>query len=103
MVYVSDHGESLGESGLYLHGIPYAIAPKTQTQVPMVMWFSPEFTAARGLDTACLREVATRPASHDNLFHSVLRLMQVQASVYAPRLDLFATCNGARTDGFNAG
>src|SRR3546814_3254838 len=43
LVYVSDHGESLGEDSLYLHGVPRAIAPSQQTQVPMVMWFSPGF------------------------------------------------------------
>jgi lipid A ethanolaminephosphotransferase len=41
MLYVSDHGESLGENNLFLHGLPYAIAPDVQKQVPMVMWFSP--------------------------------------------------------------
>ena len=41
MIYVSDHGESLGENGLYLHGLPYSIAPDTQTHVPMIAWLSP--------------------------------------------------------------
>ncbi len=41
LIYVSDHGESLGENGLYLHGVPYAIAPQTQTHVPMIAWLSP--------------------------------------------------------------
>ncbi|MGM3262747.1 sulfatase-like hydrolase/transferase, partial [Klebsiella pneumoniae] len=58
MIYVSDHGESLGERGMYLHGTPYFIAPREQTQVPMVMWFSPEFSRNAGLDLACLRENA---------------------------------------------
>ncbi|MGO1069993.1 phosphoethanolamine transferase [Lysobacter sp. CA199] len=92
MIYLSDHGESLGENGLYLHGVPYAIAPKTQTRVPMTMWFSPGFSSARGLDTRCLRNEAARPASQDNLFHSVLGLMQVETGVYQKRLDLFAPC-----------
>ncbi|KRB11552.1 phosphoethanolamine--lipid A transferase [Lysobacter sp. Root690] len=94
MIYLSDHGESLGENGLYLHGVPYAIAPKTQTRVPMLMWFSPGFSAARGLDLRCLRDEAARPASQDNLFHSVLGLMQVETGVYQKRLDLFAPCDG---------
>ncbi|WP_430997551.1 sulfatase-like hydrolase/transferase, partial [Klebsiella pneumoniae] len=54
LIYVSDHGESLGERGMYLHGSPYFIAPREQTQVPMVMWFSPEFSRNAGLDLACL-------------------------------------------------
>ncbi|MBB1060016.1 phosphoethanolamine transferase [Marilutibacter spongiae] len=92
LVYVSDHGESLGEDGVYLHGLPYSIAPRTQVRVPMVMWFSPGMQASRGLDLQCLREVAGRPASHDNLFSSVLGLMQVQTPEYRPDLDLFRPC-----------
>ena len=95
LIYLSDHGESLGEGGLYLHGMPYAIAPETQTKVPMVMWLAPGLTAARGIDSACLRAVAKRPTSHDHLFHSVLGLMQVRTAVYEPKLDLFAGCVGA--------
>lgn len=92
MIYVSDHGESLGENGLYLHGVPYAIAPPTQTKVPMVMWLSPEMVSARGIDLACLRHEAKAPASHDQLFHSVLGLLQVQTAEYSLQLDLFAGC-----------
>lgn len=95
MIYVSDHGESLGEKGLFLHGVPYAIAPDEQTQVPMVMWFSPGFTASAELDTRCLREEARRPASHDNLFPSVLGLMDVKTQVYDADRDLFARCRRA--------
>lgn len=93
LVYVSDHGESLGENGLYLHGVPYAIAPDTQTRVPMVMWLSSGFAASRGVDMECLRREATAPASHDNLFHSVLGLMQVGTPEYEPKLDLFRGCS----------
>ncbi|RYY89462.1 MAG: phosphoethanolamine--lipid A transferase, partial [Comamonadaceae bacterium] len=78
MLYVSDHGESLGESGLYLHGVPYAIAPQVQTHVPMVAWASAGFVRSTGLDLACLRQRAALPVSHDNLFHSVLGAMDVQ-------------------------
>lgn len=37
MLYVSDHGESLGENNIYLHGLPYAIAPDFQKKVPMIL------------------------------------------------------------------
>ncbi|MFT4249512.1 MAG: phosphoethanolamine--lipid A transferase [Pseudomonas sp.] len=94
MIYLSDHGESLGEKGLYLHGVPYAIAPAEQTHVPMVMWFSPEFAQDRGLDLQCLRRRATQRADQDNLFPSVLGLMQVKTSVYDRSRDLFAACTG---------
>lgn len=94
MIYVSDHGESLGENGLYLHGVPYAIAPEEQIRVPMVMWFSPSFARDNHLDLACLRQRATQPASHDHLFSSLLGLMRVGTSVYDPAWDLFAGCRG---------
>lgn len=92
MIYLSDHGESLGEKGLYLHGVPYAIAPQEQTHVPMVMWFSPQFARDRGLDMQCLRQRAAGRADHDNLFPSVLGLMQVRTSLYDSSRDLFAGC-----------
>ncbi|GAB2817017.1 phosphoethanolamine transferase EptA [Comamonas piscis] len=93
MVYVSDHGESLGEKGLYLHGTPYLIAPKEQTQVPMFMWFSPGFAQSARLDVACLRQHANSQAySHDHFYHSMLGLFNVETSVYAAELDLFSPC-----------
>ena len=92
LLYVSDHGESLGENGLFLHGVPYAIAPKEQTKVPMVMWLSSRFAGSRGLDLACLRGETRKPASHDNLFSTVLGLMQVETPERDPALDLAGRC-----------
>ena len=92
MVYVSDHGESLGENHLFLHGVPYAIAPDVQLKVPMVAWLSPALRRAEGFDRRCLRRVAAQPASHDNLFSSVLGLMRVQTTAYDRGEDLFAAC-----------
>lgn len=94
LIYVSDHGESLGENGLYLHGMPYSIAPETQTKVPMVMWLSPGLAAEQHIDIACMKRNASAPASHDNLFHSVLGLMQVRTGEYDGDLDLFRGCTG---------
>lgn len=92
MIYVSDHGESLGEKGLYLHGVPYAIAPQEQLHVPMAMWLSPGLVANSRLDMQCLTARSAQPASHDNLFPSVLGLMGVQTNEYKPAGDLFAAC-----------
>lgn len=92
MVYVSDHGESLGEDGVYLHGLPYFAAPETQTRVPMIAWFSDDYARLTGLDTGCLRARSGDPLSHDNLFSTVLGMMDVRTSVYAPTLDAFAAC-----------
>ena len=92
MLYVSDHGESLGENNLYLHGLPYAVAPQTQTRVPLITWLSPEFEAWRGVSTNCLRQGRDKPLSHDQLFHSTLGLMGVATQVYDRDLDLYAVC-----------
>jgi lipid A ethanolaminephosphotransferase len=95
MLYVSDHGESLGENNLFLHGLPYAIAPDVQKKVPMVMWMSPGFAQARALDVACLQRRALQPASHDNLFHTLLGLLDVQTSLYRSDADLARGCRPA--------
>lgn len=92
LLYVSDHGESLGESNLYLHGLPYAIAPNTQIKVPMVAWVSPSMARWHGLDMQCVKKQAKRPASHDNLFHSVLGLMEVSTRAYERSKDVFGIC-----------
>ncbi len=90
MLYVSDHGESLGENGLYLHGLPYALAPAEQTQVPMIFWASDSFAAEKSLDIAALAARRQEPYSHDFVFHSVLGLFDVQSKTYRPDLDFFA-------------
>ncbi len=92
MVYVSDHGESLGENNLYLHGLPYALAPDTQTHVPMVTWLSGAMQKRLGIRVDCLQQHAAQPLSHDNLFHSVLGLLDVQTSLYKQEMDWFSTC-----------
>ena len=95
MLYVSDHGESLGERGLYLHGIPYAIAPEQQTHVPMIVWLSPAITGSGDVSARCLNAKADSALSHDNLFHSVLGLLDVSTSVYREERDIFDGCRGA--------
>jgi len=94
LVYVSDHGESLGENGLYLHGVPYAFAPRQQVEVPMVAWLSPGMQRRAGLDLACLRGRAAEALSHDNLFHTVLGLMDIRTGAYLRSLDALAPCSG---------
>ncbi len=94
LLYVSDHGESLGERGLYLHGMPYSIAPREQLEVPMVAWFSEGWRASTALDPACLRRQAATPRSHDDLFHTLLGLTGVKTALYRPDHDIFLTCRG---------
>ena len=92
LLYVSDHGESLGENNLYLHGLPYAVAPREQTHVPMVVWFAPQTVANATLDVGCVQRGRDAALSHDHLFHSVLGLLGLRASEYRADLDAFAAC-----------
>lgn len=92
MVYVADHGESLGENNLYLHGMPYALAPDVQKHVPWITWLSPGFEERSTVHTDCLRRRETVRVSHDNYFHSVLGLMDVQTSAYQRDRDVYAPC-----------
>ena len=94
LLYLSDHGESLGENNLYLHGLPYAVAPREQKHVPMVWWQpAPEATPTRPGST-CLAGRRALPLTHDHLFHTVLGVLGVQAAEYRPALDAFAPCRG---------
>jgi len=92
LLYVSDHGESLGEYGLFLHGVPYSFAPEAQKHVPMVTWFSDGMSQRRKLSRACMEAGLDAPLTHDNLYHTVLGLMDVGNSTYKPALDALASC-----------
>lgn len=84
MYYVSDHGESLGEMGLYLHGFPYAIAPETQKHVAAMMWFGKRYA----VDRVKLKQLAKMPQTHDSYFHTVLNMTEINSTVYNSRLDI---------------
>lgn len=94
MLYASDHGESLGESGLYLHGMPYALAPKEQTRVPMYAWVSPQFSKLENWNTSCMAEQIKIPRSHDNIYSTILGFMEIETAEYKKELDLFDPCDG---------
>lgn len=89
MLYVSDHGESLGENGLYLHGMPYFLAPESQTHVAFLMWFGTGFDIREDVNFEQLKQKLDKPYSHDHVFHSVLGLMEIETSVYKPEMDIF--------------
>lgn len=86
LLYVSDHGESLGEKGLYLHGLPYSVAPREQKHVPMIVW------SASAQRMHCLASLRDQPLSHDHLFHSVAGALGIRAAEYRADHDLFAAC-----------
>lgn len=91
MLYVSDHGESLGEKNIYLHGLPYAIAPDVQKKVPMVLWLSENLQKSEKIDTTRLKQSATANAySHDNYYHTVLGLLGIRSTTYNQALDILA-------------
>ena len=99
MLYLSDHGESLGEYNLFLHGTPYMLAPEQQKHVPMLAWFSSNYQKSFAVDTRCLQEERNAPLSQDNLFHSMLGLLGVKSEVYDKKLDMFAGCRTRPLDG----
>jgi len=86
MFYISDHGESLGENGVYLHGMPYFMAPIAQVHVPALMWFNESFSSK--INMSALKVTANEPLSHDNLFHTLLGLMNIKTEVYNNQLDI---------------
>jgi lipid A ethanolaminephosphotransferase len=96
MIYMSDHGESLGEKGLYLHGTPYMFAPDEQTHVPFLVWLDPDFAKSMTVDMGCVAQSRSEPTSHDNLFHSLLGMMNVVTAAYDAQLDVFAKCKAGR-------
>lgn len=90
--YVSDHGESTGEHGLYLHGAPYTMAPSQQTHIPMLMWFSEGWQLNNTKQVACLKTQANQILSHDNIFPSLLSLLDIKTKVIESKNDLLKNC-----------
>ena len=90
--YLSDHGESTGEHGMYLHGAPYAIAPEQQTHVPMLMWFSADWKTKNAQQIACLSAQKSKELSQDNLFPSLLSLLDVQSNVIDEKNNMLKHC-----------
>lgn len=85
MLYVSDHGESLGESGLYLHGLPNLIAPDTQRHVPAIIWLGETYEHAKIGNLQALRD---EKLSHDNVFHTLLGFFEIESTVYDETMDI---------------
>jgi lipid A ethanolaminephosphotransferase len=99
LLYVSDHGESLGENNLYLHGLPYALAPREQTHVPMLVWLAPRATAGTTPEAACLGARRDTALTHDHLFHTVMGLLGLRSAEYRESLDAFAPCRRGSSGG----
>ena len=93
LIYLSDHGESLGEHGMYLHGAPYLFAPSQQTHIPLLLWLSPGYLQTYGINPSCLQQAAlSSNVSQDNVFHTLLGMMNIQTKAYQPSLDMIHLC-----------
>lgn len=90
--FTSDHGESLGENGVYLHSAPYDEAPDVQKHIPAMFWFSEGYAEANGLDIDCVRKIRSEAFSHDNVFHTLLGMSRVETPFYDRGLDILARC-----------
>lgn len=89
MLYISDHGESLGEKGVYLHGLPYAFATEEQTHIPMIYWLSKQQS---DFNLSCLNNMSSTPITHDNIFDTILSIMSVRTKAYDSRNDPLLQC-----------
>lgn len=85
MFYASDHGESLGEKGVYLHGLPYWMAPDSQTEVPMILWFGKNYDA---VPHQSMRRISDLPINHDWVFHTLLGMFEVSTRVHDATKDV---------------
>lgn len=97
LFYASDHGESLGEGGVYLHGLPYAIAPAAQKSVPFIFWASNGFHKDRISDSQLFAAFGEQRLSHDNISHTLLGMYDVSASSYLRESDIFSASEGPDT------
>jgi lipid A ethanolaminephosphotransferase len=92
LIYASDHGESLGEKGLYLHGAPYFMAPEEQTRVPLLLWMSDGYRKRFSVNDGCVQAKRSEPLSHDNIYHTVIGGLGVTNQVYDAGRDILAPC-----------
>jgi hypothetical protein len=92
VAFISDHGESLGEQGVYLHGLPYSFAPQEQTHVPFIFWASSAYLHRTHLQIDCARSHCATDTSHDSVYHTVLGLTEVRNDHYRGELDVLSTC-----------
>lgn len=86
MIYVSDHGESLGEHGLYLHGTPYSIAPDVQKNIPLIIWESESFLKKKQLSKPYVKQQDSY--GQNNIFNTVLGAFGTNTPIYNKDLDL---------------
>ena len=79
MIYVSDHGESLGENNLYMHGVPMALAPKEQIEIPFIVWSSDGRENIKAMEEV----------GHYHVFHSILNFLSIESPIYDEQMNIF--------------
>ncbi len=79
MMFVSDHGESLGEKNLYMHGVPMSIAPREQYEIPFIVWVSDGYKTLKPMEHL----------DHSNVFHSVMNFLSIESPIYKEELNIF--------------
>lgn len=99
VLYISDHGESLGERNIYLHGLPPMLAPSEQTHVPMLAWLPAQTQHRLKLPISCLASVTGQKYSHDNLFSTLLGFFGVATAAYRADLDVLAIARASHACG----
>jgi lipid A ethanolaminephosphotransferase len=87
MMYVSDHGESLGEYNLYLHGTPYSVAPDLQKKIPFLLWMSDTFIDSQNISPEKLKQRSSH--TQYNVFHSIMGAFDMRSDIYKEDLNLF--------------
>lgn len=92
LLYVSDHGDGFGEDGVWTHGMPYSEATDYVKKVPLLLWFSDNFVDEFKIDKKCLTNKINDNLSHDNIFHSMLGLFDIENEYYDENLDIFKSC-----------
>lgn len=80
MIFVSDHGESLGENNLYMHGLPLSIAPKQQYEIPFIVWTS---------DNSAKQFKPFQAVTQHHVFHSVLNFLNIGSPIYDEKMNIF--------------
>lgn len=88
-VYVSDHGESLGENRQFMHGYPYNLANDYQKHIPFILWFSDSFVENFNVNINYLKNISNNKYSHDNIFHSIIGLFGIKSDFYKNNLSFF--------------
>jgi len=92
LIYLSDHGESTGGNGYYLHGLPYFMAPDVQKHIPALIWMSDTFITSHKIDFDCMLDKKDEPFSHDYFSHTLINILDIETIVYNKDLNLLDQC-----------